>query len=74
MKIAQAGLPAENRFLDRTIRYLISSGGPGRKGSSSGHILRAEYSMGSGFNRALPTHLRSAPNPVFLLTGRLKAG
>ena len=47
MKITKVGLPAENSFLDRMIRYLYSSGGPGRKEeSSSGHILRAKYSMG----------------------------
>jgi hypothetical protein len=41
MKIKKVSLPAENGFLDRMVGYLYSSGGPGRKESSSGHILRA---------------------------------
>jgi hypothetical protein len=51
MKIAKTAFAIERGFLGRMARYLYSSGGPGRKGTSSGHILRGEYSMDSGFYR-----------------------
>ena len=61
-KNTKINFAAEHGFLDRMARYLISGGGPGRKGSSSGHILRAECSMESHASPALQsqTHRRNA--------------